>query len=261
MSTPGSTSPQSPLQRARAAGAVHAARATDALTAARTKFDQAAAHPHAQRAYAIADEQVRALRRALGGSESVVAAEKATGIDRVRLVAGALAAFILLVPLNTFGMAQATTSALTLILPAYKALLILERGGPTENLLAYFVVLGYFQVLESLLLPILVSQIPRYYTVKLAFMIYLAHPRTNGAIKVYNILFSRKIKTPPMSPSPLSPMSPTWPGSPNGLDDRGPLSPVSPTRAAGVPLPQSPSPQDDVFSASGFTRIPRAVKE
>jgi hypothetical protein len=67
--------------------------------------------------------------------------------------------FILLVPLNLFGLAPATTSALTLLFPAYKALLILERGGPTDNLLAYFVVLGYFQVLESLLLPILVSQI------------------------------------------------------------------------------------------------------
>lgn len=67
--------------------------------------------------------------------------------------------FILLVPLNIFGLAQATTNALALLLPAYKAFLILERGGPTDNLLAYFVLLGYLQMLESFALRLLVSQI------------------------------------------------------------------------------------------------------
>lgn len=103
-------------------------------------------------------------------------------------------------------------------------------------------------------------------------MFYLVHPRLNvsppatlspyhlpneersrqGATKVYNLLFTPKLKTPPLSPT-----------GPNGLDDRASFSsPISPTRAAAVPLPQSPtSPQvqEDVFA--GFTRIPRAVKE
>lgn len=69
------------------------------------------------------------------------------------------ASFILLVPFNLFGFAQATTSALTLLLPAYKACVVLERDGPTDNLLAYFVILGYFQMLETFVLRLLVSQI------------------------------------------------------------------------------------------------------
>lgn len=67
--------------------------------------------------------------------------------------------FILLVPLNLFGLAQATTSALTLLLPAYKAFVVLENGGHIDNLLAYFIVLGYFQMLETFMLHLLVSQI------------------------------------------------------------------------------------------------------
>jgi hypothetical protein len=86
MSTP------TPLARARAAAASHTARVSTQLDAARTKLDALAAHPHAQKALALADEQVRAVRTALGRSESVMAAEKATGVDRVRLVGGALAA-------------------------------------------------------------------------------------------------------------------------------------------------------------------------
>ncbi|BEI95003.1 uncharacterized protein CcaverHIS019_0705840 [Cutaneotrichosporon cavernicola] len=243
---------QTPLQRARAAGANHAARATAHLNVAKSHIDNIKSHPQTQRAVVAANEQVERLRAVLGRSESVVAAEKATGIERVRLVVGAVVAFVLLVPLNLFDMAASTTRALTLIFPAYKAIVALERASNTDNLLAYFIILGYFQVLESLLLPILVSQIPRYYTVKVAFMFYLAHPRLNGATKIYNLLFSRKLVTPPLSPRATSP---------NGAD---PLTPMSPTRAAGVPIPlspTSPSQREDVFTSPlpGFTRIPRSV--
>ncbi|GMK59808.1 hypothetical protein CspeluHIS016_0900250 [Cutaneotrichosporon spelunceum] len=248
---------QTPLQRARAAGTAHAARAAAHLTAAKGQFDSLAAHPQTQRALVAANEQVETLRAVLGRSESVLAAEKATGVERVRLVVGAAAAFILLVPFNLFGLAPAATRALTLLFPAYKAILALETGKNTDNLLAYFIILGYFQVLESVFLPILVSQIPRYYTFKVAFFFYLAHPRLNGATKIHNVLFSRKIATPPMSPTPtrtsgaFAAMSPRLPLSPSHANVPLPPLPLSPT---------SPS-QEDMFSVPGFARIARADRQ
>ena len=64
--------------------------------------------------------------------------------------------YILLIPLNLFGLALPTTTLLTLLPPAFLALGILEQ--PTSNeaneaatraLLAYFVTLGFIQFLES----------------------------------------------------------------------------------------------------------------
>lgn len=69
----------------------HTTKAAAAYDTARGHCDRIAAHPHSQRAIAVGKVQVGRVRVALGRSEMVCAAEKALGVDRVALVAGAVA--------------------------------------------------------------------------------------------------------------------------------------------------------------------------
>lgn len=67
------------------------------------------------------------------------------------------ASYILLIPLNLFGLALPTTTLLTLLPPAFLALGVLEQPSSNNDaneaasraLLAYFVTLGFIQFLES----------------------------------------------------------------------------------------------------------------
>lgn len=81
----------SAIARSRARAASHAASAVAAFDSAREQAERVAAHPHAQKAIAVGKGQIGRLRVALGHSETVMAAEQATGVDRVSIVAGAVA--------------------------------------------------------------------------------------------------------------------------------------------------------------------------
>lgn len=73
---------------------------------------------------------------------------------------------------------------------------------------------------------------------------------------MYNLLFSRKLKSPPASPFDETVMTPNGVRSPAF---GSPLSPTSPSQVSGTYAPLSP--EDDVLLAGGFqavpTRIPR----
>jgi len=144
--------------------------------------------------------------------------------------------YLLLIPLNLFGLALPTTNLLTFLPPTVLAATILDRNKSAANedstkaLLAYFVVLGFVQCFESLASGVLAKtirtyslslaclahlSIAQYYTVKLILLAYLAHPRTRGAIQVHEKVFrpllarataptSRSAYTPPTSNSSKS---------------------------------------------------------
>lgn len=123
-----------------------------------------------------------------------------------------------------FGLALPVTQFLTFVPPTILALDLLERRGAsvndedTKTVLAYFVVLGFIQVIESLAPGVLARRIRRsllvigaddsaqYWTVKLIFLAYLIHPQTKGALKIHNQFLRNLVvkprpstKTPPTS--------------------------------------------------------------
>ena len=75
--------------------------------------------------------------------------------------------YLLLVPLNLFGLALPVTQFLTFVPPTMLALDILERKGgsslsnddDTKTVLAYFVVLGFIQSIESIAPGVLARRI------------------------------------------------------------------------------------------------------
>lgn len=73
--------------------------------------------------------------------------------------------YILLIPLNLFGLAWPVTTLLTLLPPTYLAAQILDSpeshasDESTKSLLSYFVVLGFIQFLESLAAGVLAKRI------------------------------------------------------------------------------------------------------
>lgn len=74
--------------------------------------------------------------------------------------------YLLLIPLNLFGLALPTTTLLTLLPPSFLALGLLEANVSSEQneaatraLLAYFVTLGFIQFLESLAAGVLEKRI------------------------------------------------------------------------------------------------------
>jgi hypothetical protein len=77
--------------------------------------------------------------------------------------------YLLLIPLNLFGLALPTTTLLTLIPPSFLALGLLDSDvnnqqneAATRALLAYFVTLGFIQTLESLMAGLLERKIRKW---------------------------------------------------------------------------------------------------
>ncbi|WVQ84013.1 hypothetical protein IAT38_006158 [Cryptococcus sp. DSM 104549] len=180
-------------------------------------LEDASGHPAVQNAKEVATRQTQTLRQRLGRSQTVLDLERRTGVDRVVLVVGGVISYILLIPLNIFRLALPTTQFLTILPAAYLAGQVLEAPETTANddkvksLLSFFVVLGAIQTLESLMAGFLEKRIPQYYTVKLLFLAYLLHPRTQGAKKVYETVLRPVVKSrnSPLSESYVPPTTTT----------------------------------------------------
>ncbi|KAK4688920.1 hypothetical protein P7C73_g1182, partial [Tremellales sp. Uapishka_1] len=175
--------------------------------------------PAYQNAQNAAGKQIQSFREVLGRYPLVVDLEKRTNVDRVILVVGGLIAYLVLIPLNFLGLALPTTTLLALGLPTYLAGRILDRSGAadstaaedvkTKSLLAYFVVLGFVQLLESLAAGLMEKTIPQYYTVKLLFLAYLLHPRTQGALQIHNAVLKPALTTVSSPPYETATTPPT----------------------------------------------------
>ncbi|WVW78738.1 hypothetical protein I302_100698 [Kwoniella bestiolae CBS 10118] len=225
-------------------------------------LNNAADHPAVKNVKGTANNYIAQLREQLGRSQTVRDLEKRTGVDRVALVVGGVLGYILLVPLNVLRLALPITNILTILPATYLAALTLDKPDTTANdrkvksLLSYFVVLGAIQTIESLMAGFLERKIPQYYTVKLLFLAYLLHPRTQGALQVHERVFqpilasaqqSAKSAPPPSStsntygaPKSSSQVSTPPTSKPSLSTVNSPTQPQSSgftTMAASIPLP------------------------
>ncbi|KAL7424391.1 hypothetical protein Q5752_000073 [Cryptotrichosporon argae] len=171
--------------------------------------DRTRHHPAVQNAAKVVEGQVQQLREVLGRSKTVRELEARTNVDRVYLVVGGALLFAALVPLNLFGLALPITTLLAVAPAAYLSLALLDQGvsaddARVKSLLSYFVVLGFVQLLESLAAGVLEKRIPHYYTLKLAFLAYLLHPRTRGSDKVYENALKPALRAATAAPAASS---------------------------------------------------------
>ncbi|WVQ97811.1 hypothetical protein IAU59_004926 [Kwoniella sp. CBS 9459] len=159
------------------------------------QLEGAGDHPAVKNAKGAANNQIAQIREQLGRSQTVRDLEKRTGVDRVALVFGGVAAYLILIPFNLLRLALPLTQLLTILPATLLSAETLDRqdskvnDDKTKSLLSYFVVLGFIQTVESLMAGFLERRIPQYYTIKLLFLAYLLHPRTQGALKVNQSVF------------------------------------------------------------------------
>ncbi|ODN75370.1 hypothetical protein, variant [Cryptococcus amylolentus CBS 6039] len=178
-----------------------------------SKLDAAAAHPALQNARRTAFSYTQSIRDRLARSPTVLRLEKRTGVDRVALLGGGALLYFLLIPLNIFRLGLPTTQLLTFLPASYVAAQILDaresqaNNEKVKDLLSFFVVLGFIQTAESLMIGVLEKRIPQYYTVKLLFLAYLLHPKTLGARKIHESVFRPVInnRDSPLAPANVDP--------------------------------------------------------
>ncbi|VDO18662.1 unnamed protein product [Heligmosomoides polygyrus] len=72
---------------------------------------------------------------------------------------------------------------ITLTYPAYLSVQVVRgnRGGEAVSLLLYWVPFGFFALIDSTS----ISDIPTYYLLKTAFLLFLFLPQTKGALLIY----------------------------------------------------------------------------
>ena len=83
---------------------------------------------------------------------------------------------------------QLAITAFGIVYPAFKSFEALEAGGEDvlKLWLTYWVCFAAFMIVDQLVGKLLLKHIlPFYFFIKLAFLIYLFHPETLGASKVY----------------------------------------------------------------------------
>eukprot|EP00520_Triparma_pacifica_P016652 CAMPEP_0118640672 /NCGR_PEP_ID=MMETSP0785-20121206/4877_1 /TAXON_ID=91992 /ORGANISM="Bolidomonas pacifica, Strain CCMP 1866" /LENGTH=162 /DNA_ID=CAMNT_0006532073 /DNA_START=167 /DNA_END=655 /DNA_ORIENTATION=+ len=97
-----------------------------------------------------------------------------------------LTLFTLSTILFLLGGAKLVSDLVGFVYPAYASFKAVDSADPNDDTqwLTYWVVFAVFSIVESAA-SILVSWIPFYFFLKLAFLIWLYHPTTLGAVVVY----------------------------------------------------------------------------
>ena len=112
--------------------------------------------------------------------------EKRTEVNPKVIIGGLLVALILT---TTKWFSSYVTCLVGVLCPTYLSLKAIE--GPDEDddkqYLTYWVVYGLFSVFD-LFTSFLIKVIPFYYTIKLAFLIWLFMPNFKGAVVIYNFV-------------------------------------------------------------------------
>ena len=112
--------------------------------------------------------------------------EKRTEVNPKVIIGGLLVALILT---TTKWFSSYVTCLVGVLCPTYLSLKAIE--GPDEDddkqYLTYWVVYGLFSVFD-LFTAFLIKVIPFYYTIKLAFLIWLFMPNFKGAVVIYNLV-------------------------------------------------------------------------
>ena len=112
--------------------------------------------------------------------------QKRTEVNPKVIIGGLLVALILTA---TKWFSSYVTCLVGVLCPTYLSLKAIE--GPDEDddkqYLTYWVVYGLFSVFD-LFTAFLIKVIPFYYTIKLAFLIWLFMPNFKGAVVIYNLV-------------------------------------------------------------------------
>lgn len=113
--------------------------------------------------------------------------------SKTKLEPGLILAIVIsltsLVILLLFGI-QLATLFVTVLYPGYQTLKALDSHKKNEtDWLVYWTVFGIFTLAEELLWFIL-GYIPFYSLIRLAFVVYLWLPRTQGALVIYEMVIS-----------------------------------------------------------------------
>ena len=112
--------------------------------------------------------------------------EKRTEVNPKVLIGGLLVALILT---TTKWFSTYVTCLVGVLCPTYMSLKIIEHPEEDDDkqFLTYWVVYGLFSIID-VFTSFLIKIIPFYYTIKLAFLIWLFMPNFRGAIYIYNLI-------------------------------------------------------------------------
>ena len=110
---------------------------------------------------------------------------QATGVQPRQLMQYGLVTAVALVML---GVGQCyITQVIGVAYPAFMSFVALESAGTEDDKqwLTYWVCFGTFNIIDQFA-GVILSFIPFYYFLKLGFLVYLMHPSTMGATRIYN---------------------------------------------------------------------------
>ena len=118
--------------------------------------------------------------------EHMTIIEKRTEVNPKVLLGGLALALVLT---TTKWFSSYVTCLVGVLCPTYMTLKVIEspEDDDDKQYLTYWVVYGLFSVID-VFTAFLVNRIPFYYTIKLAFLIWLFMPNFRGAIHVYNLI-------------------------------------------------------------------------
>jgi receptor expression-enhancing protein 5/6 len=110
---------------------------------------------------------------------------KATGLPQQRVLQSVLGLLVLFI---VFGVGSSVlTNIVGVAYPAFMSFVALESEGTDDDKmwLTYWVVFGLFTILDQFA-GIVLHLIPFYYVLKVAMLIWMFHPASEGAIIMYN---------------------------------------------------------------------------
>ena len=118
--------------------------------------------------------------------EHMTIIQKRTEVNPKVLLGGLALALVLT---TTKWFSSYVTCLVGVLCPTYMTLKVIEspEDDDDKQYLTYWVVYGLFSVIDTFT-AFLVNRIPFYYTIKLAFLIWLFMPNFKGAVYVYNLI-------------------------------------------------------------------------
>lgn len=111
--------------------------------------------------------------------------ETKTKIPKTHIVLGGAGSIVLIGLLNVWG--RLLSSIIGFAYPAYRSFQAVETDDKADDTqwLIYWTVYGFFSLVEFFS-DTLLEWLPLYYLIKVAILLYLYLPQTNGALKIYN---------------------------------------------------------------------------
>lgn len=132
----------------------------------------------------ILNQKLKPLNPLADKVPQITALAKQIGVESGVILGGAFA----VAGLVTFILFGSTiiTLVLTVLYPAFKSIQALETESSTDDKewLTYWIVFGLFSLIDDFL-GCLLSMIPYWYWIKLAFFVFLLAPQTRGAQTLY----------------------------------------------------------------------------